>query len=146
LLARHAGLDAAIEIVGVDLQHTIHLREIDADAAVQRGNVAFERRAHTECDHRNTRQVTQANDRRHLVVRAREYDHVGQRGVSQPLAVAVVLAHRLRGHGALAVVAANLRDQTRDDVGVGPYDGLRLHAGSSRVFQPGVCRQALKTG
>ena len=75
-----------------------------------------------------------------------EYDDVRQRGVGQSLAVAVVLAHRLRGHCALAIVAAHLRDDARDDVGIGPDDGLYLHARKSRVFQPGVWSRTLETG
>ena len=72
LLARNARLHAAIEILGVDFEHAIHLRQVDADAAVQRRNVTLERRADAERDDRDARRMTQAHDRRHLLVRTRE--------------------------------------------------------------------------
>ena len=68
LLARDARLHAAVEVLGVDLEHAVHLRQVDADAAVQRGDVAFERRADAERDHRHARRVAQAHDRRDLLV------------------------------------------------------------------------------
>ena len=51
-LAGDAGLDHAIEVLGVDGEHAVHAREIDANAAVQRIDVAFQRRAGAEADDR----------------------------------------------------------------------------------------------
>src|SRR5262249_36586801 len=48
LLARHTGLDATVEILGVDFEHSVHLREVETYAAEKRRNVTFERGAHAE--------------------------------------------------------------------------------------------------
>ena len=104
LLAQHARLHAAVEILGVDLQHAVHLRQVDAHAAVERGDVALERGADAERDDRHPRRMAQAHDRRDLLVGVREDDDVGQPGVGQPLAVAVLVADRARRQRALAVV------------------------------------------
>ena len=52
LLARDPGLDGGVEILGVDPQDPVHLRQVDADAAVQRRDMAFERGAGAEGDDR----------------------------------------------------------------------------------------------
>ena len=118
MLASDAGLNAAVEILGVDFEHAVHLRQVDADAAVERGDVPFERRANAEGNHRDTCEMTQAHDRRNLLVGVREDDDVGQRGVGKTFAVAVVLAHRVGGHGAFAEVARKPRHQLGNDVGI----------------------------
>ena len=64
LLAGDAGLHAAVEVVDVDLEHAVHPRQVDADAAVERRDVAFERRADAERDHRHARRVAQPDDGR----------------------------------------------------------------------------------
>ena len=48
LLAGHAGLDRGVQIVGADAQDAVHARHVDRDAAVDRIDVAFERRAGAE--------------------------------------------------------------------------------------------------
>ena len=55
--ARDAGLHDAIGVVGVDGQHLVHARQVDADAAVRRADVTFERRARAVRDHRNAQLV-----------------------------------------------------------------------------------------
>jgi hypothetical protein len=104
LLARDARLHAAIEILGADLEHLVHLREVHADAARQRGDVAFERRPDAERDHRYPRGVAQPDDRGDFVVRPRKHHDIGQRRVGKPFSVAVTFADRLRGHCPLAIV------------------------------------------
>ena len=94
LLARDARLHAAVEILAVDLEHAVHPRQIDAHAAVQRRDVALERGADAERDHRHARRVAQPHDRGDLLVRLRKHDDVRQRRVGQAFAVTVLLAHR----------------------------------------------------
>ena len=96
LLARDARLHAAVEVLGVHFEHPVHLRQVDADAAVERGDVPFERRADAERDDRHARRMAQSHDGGDLLVRVREHDDVGQRGVGQPFAVAMLLADRAR--------------------------------------------------
>src|SRR5205823_6257573 len=81
---------------------------VHAYAAVERGDVAFDRRAHAKRDHRHTREMTQADDRRDFLVGFGEYDHVGQRYIDESLPMAVMLAYRLGGDGAFAIIAAEL--------------------------------------
>ena len=51
--ARHAGLDAAVEVVDVDLEDGVHHREVDGQPAVDCGDVALERCAGAEGDERS---------------------------------------------------------------------------------------------
>src|SRR5207237_752402 len=52
LLARDARLDGGVEILGVDAEHPVHLRQVDADATLQRCDMSFERGAGAERDDR----------------------------------------------------------------------------------------------
>ena len=52
-LAGDAGLDHAVEVLGVHRQHLVHVAEVDRDAAVRRVDVAFERGAGAERDDRH---------------------------------------------------------------------------------------------
>ena len=52
-LARDAGLDDAIEILGVHGQHLVHVAEVDRHAAERRVDVAFQRGAGAEGDDRH---------------------------------------------------------------------------------------------
>ena len=49
----HAGLDAAVEVLGVDLEHPVHPGEVERHAAVDGQHVALERAAGAERDHRH---------------------------------------------------------------------------------------------
>ncbi len=148
LLAQHARLHAAVEVLGVDLEHAVHLRQVDAHAAVERGDVALERRADAERDDRHARRVAKPDDRRDLVVRVREHDDVRQPGVGQALAVAVLVADRARREGALAVVGGEARDEVGDVARVGPHEvevGGSAHglSGRSEPRQFGVRKLAV---
>ena len=50
-LAGDAGLDHAVEVVGVDLQHPVHVAQVDADAAGRRVDLPLQRGAGAERDH-----------------------------------------------------------------------------------------------
>ena len=102
LQARDAGFDRRVEIVDADAQHVVHLAQIDRDAAVDRVDVAFERRAGAERDDRHAMGRADRHDRGDLVRRVREADDVGQRGEVVGLAVAVMIADRRRFAGARA--------------------------------------------
>ena len=52
-LARHAGLDDAIEVLGVHREHAVHVAEVEADAAAWRVDLAFQRGAGAEGHHRH---------------------------------------------------------------------------------------------
>ncbi len=142
LFASNAGLHAAVEVLRVDFQHAVHPRQVDADTAVQRRHVAFERRSDAERDHGNARGVTQPDDRRHFLVGVREHDDVGQRRVRHALAVAVLLAHRVAGHRAFREIFREFLDDGRHIVRGRPCAqfGGSVHAGSR--FNSVGCRDA----
>ena len=125
---------AAVEVGLVDIEHPVHLREVETDAAVQRRDVALERRAHAERDDRDARRVTCPRDRGHFVVGVRKHDDVGQRGVGEALAMRVLLADRLGGDRAVAVVVAQTPRQR--------LDGVALRTGAVR----GRCKRHVRKG
>ena len=98
LLARHAGLDGAVEVLGADPQDAVHLRQVDAHPAAHRSDVAFQRRAGAEGDDRHARLGAARNDLGDLLGRAGEDDGVG-RGVGMVRLAAAVLLARRRGGG-----------------------------------------------
>ena len=95
LLARDARLHHRVEVLLVHREHLVHLRKVDAHAALDREDVAFQRRADAVGDHRHA-------------VRAADIDHVPdffscfyknnnirKRVGEVGLVLAVVLAHRM---------------------------------------------------
>ena len=78
LLAGDARLDHAVEVFGVDRQHPVHVAEIDGNAAERRVDLAFERGADAERNHRHAMGRADAHDRLHLRGRARKHHRVGR--------------------------------------------------------------------
>ena len=100
LQAGHAGFDRRVEILDADAHDAIQIARVDRDAAAQRLNVSFERRA---CAERHDGQViarADADDLDDFVDRLRKADDVGRRGRVIRLAVTVMLADRVRIAGA----------------------------------------------
>ena len=135
LLARHARLHAAVEVLGVHLEHAVHPRGVERHAAVDRGDVALERGADAEGDDRHAGGRAGADDVGHLLVRLREHDEVRRGEVGEALAAAVLVADRRVDDRALAVAARQLGDETGDDVGcgTGSDDEGGVHGGSRAV-------------
>ena len=130
LFTRDPSLNTAVEVTRVDFQYTIHLRQVDANSTVKRGNVSFERCANAKCDHRHTRGAAQANDRHNFLVRMRKDHDVRHAGVGQAFAVAVLFAHRMSGDCTIAVIAAKPVHDIGDDIGIGTDQRLRNHRGT----------------
>ena len=80
LLARHPGLDRAVEVLGRDPGHPVHLRQVDGDAAAQRRDAAFQRGAGAVGHDRHLVRGADPQHRRHLLGRVREGDRVGRHG------------------------------------------------------------------
>jgi hypothetical protein len=112
LLARHAGLHRHRQVFGVDAQHPVHAAHVDADAALHRQQVAFERRAHTEGDHRHLVLTGQLHGIGH-VLRAFGKHHGGRwrHGGEGRFVAPVLLAHGQRGGAALAEAGLQGVDQ-----------------------------------
>ena len=123
--AGDAGLDAAVHVGRVDLEDAGHAREVEADAATDRGDVAFERRAGAEGDDGDAVLVAESEDAGGLLAALDERDGVGQDGGLHVLAVAVLLAQRVVGGNPLAEEVAGLGD-----------DGVDL-SGHRRVLKAG---------
>jgi len=108
LLARHAGLHAAVEVSLVDLEHGIHARKVDADATVQRRDAAFARGSGAEGDHRHRGRVAKPRDRGHFLSRFGEHHRVWGMQRMEGHVLAVLVAHRLAGRAAIAKTFAQL--------------------------------------
>ncbi len=110
LLARDARLDHGVEVLFVHREHLVHLRKVDAHAALHREDVALERGADAVGDHRHAVRAADIDDVAHFFRGFQEYDDVRQ-GVGEiGLVLAVVLAHRLRGRDTVAEQRLQLRD------------------------------------
>jgi hypothetical protein len=77
LLARHARFNRDVEVVDADANDPIQVAQVDADAAVQRVDVCFERRARAERHNRHAVTCADLDDRRNLLSRPRKADHIG---------------------------------------------------------------------
>ena len=102
----------------MDGEHAIHVAEVKADAAAGRVDLAFERGAGAEGDHRHALGGAQAHNLLHLFGGLRK-DHGIRRLVADPgQCVAVLLADRLRGDEAIADHSRELGDDGLDRVAV----------------------------
>ncbi len=96
-LAGDAGLDHAVQIVGMDCQHLVHVAQIDADAAGRRVDLPLQRGAGAERDHRDA--MLGANPHHVLNIGGfLRHHHRVRRLRGQPgRGMGVLVAHRLRG-------------------------------------------------
>ena len=117
LIARDAGLDAAVHVGLADLDDAGHARQVERDAAAHRRHVAFQRGAGAPGHHRHVRGVAQRQQPRGLVRGLDEGDRVGQHRRLGVLAVRVVLAQRGVGGDALAQEVAGGGDHGIDGFG-----------------------------
>ena len=83
-------------------EHAVHARQVDADAALHREQVALERRADAERDHRHRVRGGERDDGGDVLGALAEHHRLGRRHVERRLVAAVLLAHRQRGRAALA--------------------------------------------
>ena len=88
------------EVFGVDRQHLVHAAHVDADAALHRQQVAFQRRAHTKRDHRHLVLRGQLYRVGHVLCALGEH-HGGGRGHFVHRLVAPMLFAHHQGGGAL---------------------------------------------
>ena len=114
LLARHAGLDAAVQVLGVDLQHRVHARQVDAQAAVERRDMAFERCAGAEGDDRHPVFGADLDRLSDLLGRFGVEHGVRRHDRVMVLALAVLLAHRFGGRQPVAETLPEHADRLVD--------------------------------
>ncbi len=122
-LAGDAGLDHAVEVLGMHRQHPVHVADVDRDAAVRRVDLTLERRAGAERDHRHAMAGADPHDLLHVGDALREHHRI-RRLVHDPgQRVAVLLAHRLRGDEAVAEFLRQHADRGFDRSGVAARRG-----------------------
>ncbi len=119
-LARHAGLDPAVEIGGVDLEHPVEPREVDRDAALERGDVALERGAGAEGDDRRAVAGADPHQLGHLGGAGGEGHGVGRVAFVEGHVLAVLFPHRRRGRQPVADQRPRRGDRRR---GIGARAG-----------------------
>ena len=112
LLARHAGLDAHVHVFGADFEHAVHGAHVDAQAAMQRGDVAFQRGA--DAERRDGQLVAHAHLHGGHDVGGGLREHHGIRRMRQVigLVLAVALQQRLGGGQAIAEQRAQFFERT----------------------------------
>ena len=108
-LARHTCLHAAIEVGRTDLQHRVHAAKVDADPALDRLQLPFERSACPEWDHRYASARTAAQYRGDFLRASGENNGVGRPDLMHGLAAAVRIARGLGGGETIAEVRPKLR-------------------------------------
>ena len=130
-LAGDAGLDAGVEVGGVDLEDAVEPRQVDGDAALDGGDVALERGAGAVGDDRGAVGGAEADDGGDLLGRDREGDGVG--GVAGVVGgvLAVVLADGGGGRETLAEEGAEGGDGRGGVGAAGTGGGEGGHRGTS---------------
>ena len=114
LLARDARLDGGVEVLGVDPQHAVHLRQVDADAAAptpRRGPPArcrCRRRSPASCAAAQSLTIAATSS----VLRAKATASGRMRGVVR-FVLAVLRAHRCGGREPIAKELAQGGEQSR---------------------------------
>ena len=122
LLAGDAGLDGDCEVLRIDAHHTVHARQVDADATLHGQQMAFERGADAERDHRHRVPVGLRDHEGHLVGALAEDDRFRRRGCIDRLIAAMLVAYRGGGGEAFAEALRQGRfhrggHRTRDHAG-----------------------------
>jgi citrate lyase alpha subunit len=111
LLSGYPRLHSAVQIIVVDLENGVHLREIDAHTAVQGLHVAFERGARAVGDDRNLVARTHADDGGHVLGAASERHRIRGGDLVKGLVLAVLLTHGFRRRQAVAEELSELENQ-----------------------------------
>ena len=111
LLARDAGLDGAVEIVDRDAQDAVHLRQVDAETALDGRDVAFEAGAGAEGDDRHLGGGAQPHRLGDLLRGAGVEHRIGRHELVIRGVLAVMLAYGGGGRETLAEARAQRVEQ-----------------------------------
>src|ERR1700722_16478066 len=125
-LARDAGLDDAVEILGVNREQAVHVAEIERDAPARRIDLAFERSTDAKRDHWHARRGAQPHHLLHIFGGLREHHRIRWLIRYPSDRIAVLLANRLRGDEPVAELRGAPRNRAGDRLAVAFLLGLCL--------------------
>jgi hypothetical protein len=130
----HPSLDAAVHVRLADVEHPVHPRQVQGDAATDRGHVALQRGSGTPGHHRDASGVAQRHQPAGFLGGFDERDGIRQDRWLAVLAVRVVIAQAGVGGDAVA-----------EKVSCGGDDGFDRHgrfpdAGFATELDPGRLR------
>jgi hypothetical protein len=132
LVAGDAGLDRDGQVFAVDAQHLVHPCHVDADAALDREQMAFQRRAGAERDHRHLVLVGQRHRGGHFFGAFGKHHGVWRRHLERRFVAAMLFAHRLGGRATLAETRFQRSDHLSGD---GPTLGHQQVGGQGGVHR-----------
>ena len=95
----------------MDREHAVHVAEVEADAAARRVDLAFERSALAEADHRHAVRRAYSHHLLHLFGALRKHHRVRRLVLDPGRGVAVLLAQRRRGDQPIAIARGERRDR-----------------------------------
>jgi hypothetical protein len=95
-LAGHASLDAAIEVIAADVNYGVHVREIEANAAMRRLDLPLQRCPYAIRDYRHAMVAAGCDNAFDIGSRININHGIGSHQVMHALTAAVCLADALR--------------------------------------------------
>ena len=122
--ARHTGLDHAVEVLFVHGEDTVHARQVERHAAERCIDVAFERSAGAERDHRHAGLGAKLYRLDHLLRGLGEQHRIGRLPRDPGQRVGVLLAQRRAGREAIAEPCRESREQNALGLSRGPLDSV----------------------
>ena len=119
LLAGDAGLDHAVEILGVDGENRVHTRTVERDPAVRRIDMALERGADAERDDRRVVPGAEFDEVDHVFPGFGEHDCIRRLVLEPGQRMPMRLADRGRSGEAVAEPGGEIDAERSDRVGAG---------------------------
>ena len=144
--ARDAGLDHAVEILRMHGEDAVHARKVERDAAEGRVDVAFERCASAEGDHRHARLGAKLHHLDHLLCGLGKDHRVGRLAFDPSQRVGVLLAERRAGREAIAESAESFANRARFASGNGRSGACASTTLMAALYHPRDSRKAEALG
>ncbi|GKY87043.1 hypothetical protein STA1M1_09120 [Sinisalibacter aestuarii] len=101
MLATYTRLNGAVEILGIDLQYPVHLRQVDADAAADGVHIPLKRGAGPEGNDGQLVLRADPDCSGHVLGTSCKNDKIGRRPGMKGFIVCVLVEDRLRCNGTI---------------------------------------------